>query len=463
LTFANGAAKAHILFIDDDAGGREMAAFNLRQAGHTVDEAENGVDGLARFDPVTHELVITDIRMPELSGIEVTRQIHERTAELPVLVITAFGDIETAVQAMQAGAHDFVLKPFNRDQLLIAVDKALDVLRLSRENRDLQRKVRGIERPIISRSATMAAIVELADRVASSTSTAFITGESGTGKELIARRIHARSPRSDGPFIPVNCAAIPADLIEAELFGHVAGAFTGASRSRTGRFRQADGGSLFLDEVGELTLEAQAKLLRVLQENVVDVLGSDQPVSVDVRLIVATNKDLAVEAHAGRFREELFYRLNVVEIALPPLRERPEDIPDLVNYHVAKRADGKEITIADDLLASLGKRSWPGNVRELINACERMLILCTGNTLTSDLLPPEQSAPTSQTSEQPLDPWVSLPPEGFSLLDMEQRLIERVLALKDGNISEAARYLRVPRHILVYRIEKYGITRPTQQ
>lgn len=447
---------ARILLIDDDAGGRQMAAYNLRKAGHVVTEAEDGAQGLQHFADASHDLVITDVRMPGLSGVEVTAKLNEQDPETLVVVVTAFGNIETAVIAMRAGAHDFVLKPFSREQLLMVVDKALAHRSLAQENKALRREVRGIERPLIYASEQMQATVQMADRVATSDATALVTGESGTGKELIARRIHARSARDSGPFVPVNCAAIPEALVEAELFGYVQGAFTGADQARAGRFRQAQGGTIFLDEVAELPLQTQVKLLRVLQEAMVDVLGADEPIAIDVRVIAATNKDLRAEVAAGRFREDLYYRLNVVEIEVPPLRTRTDDIPELVQYFVETFSKGRDLRVSEAALSSLMSRPWPGNVRELKNACERMVVLCSGAELSVDVLTVHKESNTPNASE---GPWADLPPEGLSLLDLERSLIERVLALKQGNLSEAARYLRVPRHILVYRVEKYGILR----
>ncbi|MFY0532930.1 sigma 54-interacting transcriptional regulator [Nannocystis pusilla] len=279
-----------------------------------------------------------------------------------------------------------------------------------------------------------------------------VTGESGTGKELIARRVHTRSPRHAGPFVAVNCAAIPAELLESELFGHVRGAFSGALRDRPGRFRQADGGTLFLDEVAELPAPLQAKLLRVLQERVVDVVGSDVPVPVDVRVIAATNRD------PGDLRGDLLYRLRVVEIELPPLRERVEDIPQLVRHFVARFAGGRDVEIPEDVLADMSSRTWPGNVRELENACERAVILCSGEVLRVEDLPPRTAAAPAVAAGG--DEWLpALPEDGLSLVDLEKRVIERVLALKRGNITQAAAYLRVPRHVLSYRMEKYGLRR----
>ncbi len=454
---------AQILLIDDDTGGRQMAAFNLRKAGHHVDEAENGQQGLSLFSVDKHELVITDVRMPEISGIEVTQRLHDRAQHIPILVITAFGDIDTAVKAMRAGAYDFVLKPFSREQLLMVVDKALEHARLYRENRELKRKVRGIERPMVYKSAAMKNTLHMVDRVAKSNASTLILGESGTGKELIARRIHARSERADLPFVAVNCAAIPDALIEAELFGHAKGAFTGATHARTGRFRQADGGTLFLDEMAELPISVQGKLLRVLEESVVDVLGSDTPVPINVRLIAATNKDVQAEVNDGTFREDLYFRLNVIELEIPPLRKRPEDIPELVEFFVNEFSQGRQIDIPDELMQAMSQRQWLGNVRELKNACERMVILCSDNTLNVELLPPERHKTNADSEQSVLGEWLSLPSEGFSLLDLEKNVIERVLTLKQGNMSEAARYLRVPRHVFVYRVEKYGIARSSKK
>lgn len=454
---------ARILFVDDDAGGRQVACYNLRKAGHEVDEAENGQRALEIFDPARHDLLITDVRMPGISGLELTRQIHDITEDLPILVITAFGKVETAVEALQAGAEDFVLKPFNRKQLLMAVDKALQTRQLRRENKALKRQIQGIERPIVHKSEAMRQVLQMADRIAASEASVLVDGESGSGKELIARRIHARSPRSEGPFVAVNCAAIPAELIESELFGHAKGAFTGAQEQRIGRFRQAQGGSIFLDEIGELPLAAQSKLLRVLQERIVNALGSDSSEAVDLRVIAASNKDLHDEVEAGRFRQDLFYRLNVVEIKIPPLRERREDIAILTEHFVKNFAQDRRLEIPPEVHEALRRRTWSGNVRELQNACERMVLLCSGDRLDIGLLPPERTAPgQTQAAQQVdlIDPLLALPPEGFSLLDMEKRVIERVLELKNNNLSEAARYLRVPRHILVYRVEKYGIERP---
>ena len=454
-------ASERILFIDDDRAGREVALFNLRKAGYRVEAASDGQEGLSAFFPGRFDLVITDVKMPGISGIEVLRRIRAQSEDVPVLVITAFGNVETAVEAMKEGAYDFIGKPFHREQLLLAVEKALERKRLGDEVRDLRIRTSGVERMIVSASPAMQRVLEMADRVAGTPATVLITGESGTGKEAVARRIHVRSPRAEGPFVAVNCAAIPAELLESELFGHARGAFTGAVRDRLGRFRQANGGTLFLDEIGEMPLPLQAKLLRVLQEKTVDEVGGDKPIPVDARILVATNRDLPERIREGTFREDLYYRLNVFEIRVPPLRERPEDIPRLVEHFLNEISPDREIAVPGRVMEVLTSRPWPGNVRELKNACERMAILCRGGEVSLEDLPP--AGPPARTGgtagEGFADEWPPLPPEGLSLVDLEKRVIERALRLKGGNITQAAAYLNVPRHILVYRIEKYGIRR----
>jgi two-component system NtrC family response regulator len=452
--------QGRILFIDDDLAGREVALFNLRKAGCEVRAAADGNEGLAAFSPEAFDLVVTDLKMPGISGMDVLRAIRARAPEVPVLVITAFGNVETAVEAMREGAYDFIGKPFHRDQLLLSVGKALERRRLGDEVRALRIRASGVEHDIVAVSAAMARLVEMADRVARSEATVLVTGESGTGKEAVARRIHVRSPRAQGPFVAVNCAAVPGELLESELFGHARGAFTGAVKSRAGRFRQAEKGTLFLDEVSEIPLQLQAKLLRALQERMVDVVGSDVPVAVDVRIVAATNRDLPGRIREGAFREDLYYRLNVVELRVPPLRERPEDVPVLVDHFMGRFAAGRELSVPPGVMAELARRPWPGNVRELKNACERMAILCRGEELSLDDLPPAPPGAFPAGGEPPpSDEWPPLPPDGLSLVDLEKRVIERALRLKGGNITQAAAYLRVPRHILVYRIEKYGIPR----
>lgn len=453
----NDSTKHRILLIEDDASGREMGAFNLRGAGHEVDVAASGEEGLAVFSN-SHDLVVTDIRMPGMSGLDVLRTIKSKAPDVPVVIITAFGSVDVAVEAMRGGAYDFIVKPFKRDQLLLTVARALENRALRAEVQTLRRKTKGIERPIVAASDAMRRVLDVADRVAPTDATVLITGETGTGKELVARRIHARSSRGDGPFVAVNCAAIPAELIESELFGHEKGAFTGANRARRGRFRQAQGGTIFLDEIGEMPLALQGKLLRALQEKRVDVVGSDVPVEIDARVIAATNQELPTRVAEGAFRQDLFYRLNVMEIPIPALRERPDDIDALVDHFVGEHSRDRDIGVSSVLREEMRRRPWPGNVRQLENACERAIILCPSDELRVEDLPPlvdSPAGPTSQSME-----WPELPPEGLGLVDLEKRVIERVLLLKQGNVSQAAAYLRVPRHILTYRMAKYGIRRP---
>jgi DNA-binding NtrC family response regulator len=450
-----------ILFIDDDKAGREIALFNLRGAGYEVTAASDGQEGLSLFSPERFDIVITDVKMPGLSGIEVLRRIKKQAPEIPVLVITAFGNMETAVEAMKNGAYDFIGKPFQRDQLLLSIERALERRRLTTEVRELRIRASGVEREIIGSSSAMKRLSEIADRVSMTDAGILVTGESGTGKEVIARRIHVHSRRAEGPFVAVNCAAIPGELLESELFGHAKGAFTGAVKDRLGRFRQAQGGTLFLDEIGEIPLPLQGKLLRALQEKVVDAVGGDVPISVDVRIVAATNKDLQSRIRAGSFREDLYYRLNVVEVHVPPLRERPEDIPDLVLHFVGELAEGRDLIVPPRVMEELKRRPWPGNVRELKNACERMVILCHGNEVSledlpapSDRLRPEKAPLLGDGGDLP-----SLPSEGISLLDLEKKVIESALRIKNGNMTQAAAFLRIPRHVLIYRLEKYGIPR----
>ena len=436
------------MLVEDDDAGRELGLYNLRKAGYLVDGARDGAEGLARFDPTRHALVITDVKMPGLSGLDLLRELRARAPELPVVVITAYGDVELAVTAMKAGAHDFIGKPFHREHLLLVVEKALERGRMQGELARLQREIAGVERPIVHASAAMTRVLALVDRVARTAAPVLVTGESGTGKELVARRIHARSARAGGPFVAVNCAAIPGELLESELFGHVRGAFTGATRERPGRFRQAQGGTLFLDEVAELPQALQAKLLRVLQERAVDVVGADAPTPVDARVVAATGRDLAL------LRSDLLYRLRVVEVDLPPLRARPEDIPPLARHFVARHAGGRDLEVPEAVLKDLCSRTWPGNVRELENACERAVILCDGDALRAEDLPARAAAPPPEGDGEWLPP---LPEGGLSLVDLERRVIERALAMKRGNITQAAAFLRIPRHVLAYRMDKYGL------
>jgi DNA-binding NtrC family response regulator len=450
-----------ILFIDDDKAGREVALFNLRRAGYEITSAEDGQEGLSLFSPEKFDLVITDVKMPGISGIEVLRRIKKQAPEIPVLVITAFGNVETAVEAMKNGAYDFIGKPFQRDQLLLSVERALERRHLATEVRELRIRASGVEREIVGSSSAMKRLLEIADRVSRTDAGILITGESGTGKEAIARRIHVHSHKAEGPFVAVNCAAIPGELLESELFGHAKGAFTGAVKDRLGRFRQAQGGTLFLDEIGEIPLSLQGKLLRALQEKLVDAVGGDAPISVDVRIVAATNKDLQSRIRAGSFREDLYYRLNVVEVHVPSLRERSEDIPDLVLHFVGELAEGRDLTVPPRVMEELMHRPWPGNVRELKNACERMVILCDGNEVSledlpapSDRLRPEMAPFPGGMGDLP-----SLPPDGLSLLDLEKKVIESALRIKNGNMTQTAAFLRIPRHVLIYRLEKYGIRR----
>ena len=453
--------KGRILFIDDDKAGREVALFNLRGAGYEVTAASDGQEGISLFSPESFDVVITDVKMPGLSGIEVLRRIKKQAPEIPVLVITAFGNVETAVKAMKSGAYDFIGKPFQRDQLLLSVERALERRHLATEVRELRIRASGVDREIIGSSSAVKRLIEITDRVSRTDAGILITGESGSGKEMIARRIHAHSRRAEGPFVAVNCAAIPGELLESELFGHAKGAFTGAVKDRLGRFRQAQGGTLFLDEIGEIPLPLQAKLLRALQEKVVDSVGGDAPIPVDVRIVAATNKDLQSRIRAGTFREDLYYRLNVVEVHVPPLRERPEDIPALVLYFVGELAEGRDLTVPPRVMEELKRRPWPGNVRELKNACERMVILCHGNEVSLEDLPDSSDNLRHGKSPLPGDDGdlPSLPPDGLSLMDLEKKVIESALRIKNGNMTQTAAFLRIPRHVLIYRLDKYGIRR----
>ena len=428
--------------------------FNLQEEGLEVDVARDGHEGLNLFFKKDYQLVITDLKMPGADGMEVLRSIKQRSPEVPVVVITAFGDIATAVQAMKEGAYDFLPKPCERDHFKLVVKKALEHFRLKREVQDLRQQLAGGPPELVFQSRAMEKVVALADKVAAYEATVLILGESGTGKELLARRIHYRSPRAKGPFVAINCGAIPRDLLESELFGYRKGAFTGADRDKKGRFELANGGTIFLDEIGELPLELQVKLLRVLQERTIDVLGAEGPRPVDVRIIAATNRDLEKMVKEGTFREDLYFRLNVFPIRIPPLRQRPEDIPVLMRHFLKVYGPGRRWRISPAVMNRLKGLSWRGNVRELENICQRMVLLAEGEEITEELLDYlDLEAPMSNLAST----GISLPPEGISLLDIEKEVIIKALEMNNYNQSQTARFLRIPRHVLLYRIEKYQI------
>ena len=451
-----------VLIIDDERGIQQALRQVLEYEGLEVRVAASGGEGLTLYPQVRPHLVFLDVKMAGLDGLETLQRLRDLDPDALVVMISGHGTIATAVDATRRGAFDFLEKPLDTDRLLVTLRNALAQAELRGENDRLRGTGRTGRYQMVGQGAALGAVREVIARVGPTNARVLITGANGSGKELVARAVHEASPRRSRPFVEVNCAAIPSELIESELFGHMKGSFTGAFSDRAGKFELADGGTLFLDEVGDMSLAAQAKVLRALQEGVVTRLGGARAIEVDVRVLAATNKDLALEIEEGRFREDLFYRLNVVPIEVPALWERREDIPALVAHFASElggSAGAAPRRFGDDAIRLLRSWPWPGNVRELRNAVERLLILSTGRTVTAadvERLLPRQGF---------VDPGPLPDPAGGSAsLESVREGSERayVLAMlrdKDWNITDAARELGMPRSSLYRRIEKYGLTR----
>jgi two-component system NtrC family response regulator len=451
--------KRTILVIEDEALQLRTLTGFLKKQGYLVIWSTSGVEGLRMAQKQPVDLILTDYKMPGKNGLEVLKEAKAVNPEIAVVLVTAHGTEEIAVQAMKEGAFDYVTKPVDLDELEIVVKKALEQKQLVSENRELRRQLaeRYHFHEIISGSAEMEEVINTAGRAARSKATVLIQGESGTGKELIARAIHYASSRKDAPFVAVNCAALSENLLESELFGHERGAFTGADAQRKGRFEQADGGTLFIDEVGDISVGAQVKLLRVLQEQQFERVGGNETIQVDVRVIAATNQNLEEMMRQGSFREDLFYRLNVISIPIPPLRERKDDIPPLISHFIHKYAgeNDKEIEeVSKEAMDVLIRYDYPGNVRELGNAIERAVVMARGTLVASEDLPIHLRSPQSERES-------SYESRGRSLTetleDLERHLITDALAKTDGNQSKAAEELGISERNLRYRIKKYGI------
>lgn len=451
-----------VLVIDDEAGVRRTLSMILEDEGYQVISASDGKEGLERALKEEPDLILCDIRMPRLDGLEFLEQYRKKNGQALVITITAYGSTELAVEAMQKGAYDYLPKPFTTAEVVLTLKKAEEREKLRREVTRLRQRVKADQRfpEIVAKSAGMREAVELTTKVAQHPSTVLITGESGTGKELIARLIHASSPRASRPFVPINCGAIPENLLESELFGHVKGAFTGAHADRAGLFEEADGGTLFLDEIGELPSQLQVKLLRALQEGEIRRVGDSSSRKVDVRIITATARDLEQEVRAGGFRSDLYYRINVVRIHLPPLRQRTEDIPPLTRYFLERFSGQLGISVtgfepaAMKLLLSF---PWYGNVRQLENVVERAMVLAEGPTIKPEDLPDFIQHPEASV-EGPQD---ALPADELSIkkqtADLERRLISRALQVTDGNRTRAAELLDLSYRALLYKIRDYGL------
>src|SRR6202522_1330880 len=445
-----------ILIVEDEAKMRRLLELNLGEDGFTTLSAEDAESALKLLRENAINLVVTDLKLPGMNGLEFLQTIKRQNASLPVLVMTAFGTVETAVEAMKAGASDYVLKPFSLSEMRMVIHKELDVHNLREENRSLREALgKRYEHPnVVARSTKMQEVLATVDRVAPTNSTVLLGGESGVGKDLIARAIHEKSRRAAGPFIKINSTAIPENLLESELFGYERGAFTGANASKPGKFELADKGTLFLDEIGDVPLAIQVKLLRVLQEREFERLGGTRTVKVDVRLIAATNRDLREALEQGTFREDLYYRLNVVPIDIAPLRQRKEDIQDLANLFISRFAgdSGKPVEgVSPEAMQILVNYHWPGNVRELQNIIERACALAKGSVLTpADIhLDVRPSKITNGAS--------NFLPEGMTLEQWEDEMIRESLRLANGNKSQAARLLGLSRNALRYRLSKIGI------
>ena len=443
-----------VLVADDEVNMRWVLERALTKAGYDVETVEDGQLAIDRALAERPDLVLLDLKMPKRDGLSVLRKLKEHYPDLLIVMMTAHGSTATAVEAMKAGAHDYLMKPFDIDELLITVSKAFEVEKLREQVDYLKGEVQNGGWQLVGNSAVMQAVKHLAERVSPTPATVLIQGESGTGKELVAHAIHTLSPRLDGPFIRVNCAALTETLLESELFGHEKGAFTGAHARKKGRFELADGGTLFLDEIGELSFNVQAKLLRVLQDLTFERVGGEKSIKVDVRIIAATNRDLLKEAQEGRFREDLYYRLSVFPVSVPPLREHREDIPSLVEHFLKKlESYGRSKALGPGVLNQLMAYGWPGNVRELENVVERMVIISQGVEIGLDALP-SFNLPIKEESN--LGHFV-LPQEGISLEDLEKSFLEQAMEQTGGNQSQAAKRLGLSRHAFIYRLDKYGI------
>jgi len=448
-----------ILVVDDEKNYLVVLSAFLTEEGYETLTAEEGQQALEILEGADIDLVLTDMKMPSMDGIELLRRIKEKSPDLPVVVMTAYGTVEKAVAAMQQGAFNFIQKPFQNETLKQIVDNAVATYRVVKENRRLVQALEERYRfdNIVGKSKPLQDVFDVVQKVAHTKATVLITGESGTGKELIAKAIHFNSPRRDKPFVAVSCAALSETLLESELFGHEKGAFTGAIALKKGRFELADGGTLFLDEIGEVPVSVQVKLLRVLEEMSFERVGGARTIAADVRLIAATNRALKAEVEQGSFREDLYFRLNVVHIELPPLRERAEDIPLLAAHFIEKygqEANRGEMSVSPEAMRFLYNHRWPGNVRELEHAIERAALMSSGNEITLDDLP--KDLVSFSDLEVPMD-WQKLSNLPETLEAIEKRLIQKALALSNNVQSRAANLLGIPRANLQYRLKKHNI------
>ncbi len=449
-----------ILVVDDDPGHLTMLKTIIKSWGFGVETAEDGSSAVQRVKQGPVDLILMDVRMAVMSGIEALKQIKAYNPAIPIIIMTAYSSVESAVEALKAGAYDYLIKPLDFEVLKLALERAREHAGLKAENRELKAKINADFHPgnIIGRSRPMKELMDMVAMIAPSEATVLITGQSGTGKELVARSIHLNSPRKPGPWVVVNCAAISETLLESELFGHEKGSFTGAERRREGRFKQADGGTIFLDEIGETSAAMQAKLLRVIQEREIQRVGGEEVLKVDVRIIAATNRDLEAEVRKGNFREDLYYRLNVVMLKIPPLRERMDDIPLLAQnfLEIYAKKNRKQVKgfspLAMDMLI---RYDWPGNVRELENAVERAVILMSGDHITEKQLPLNIVQQYQPDEEIPLP----LPSSNgqLSLEEIEKQAILATLQATGGNKSETARRLGITRKTLHNKLKNYGI------
>ncbi len=450
--------QQEILVVDDEKSLREMLAILLQREGYQVLQVENGKKALELVKNSEFDLIITDMKMPELSGLELLRKLREQDNDITVLMMTAFSSTEDAVEAMKLGAYDYITKPFKNDEIRLVVKNALERKKLQKENKRLKEQLgqRFSFKKLIGESREMKQLISLLERIAPSEANVLITGESGTGKELVARALHLNSARKDHSFIPINCGAIPENLLESELFGHEKGAFTGADKKKEGLFETADKGTLFLDEIGELPMGMQVKLLRVLQEREFRRVGGTKNLPLDIRLVAATNQDLIQMVKEGTFREDLFYRLNVVSVELPPLRERKSDIPLLINCFYEQQTGNSTYPIQPEALEILLSYDWPGNIRELQNLVERCLVLGGHDQLKSEWLPSQMQV-TKKGTGCILDEI----PEGFQLEpwleEIERNVLVKALEKAGGVRKKAAELLGISFRSIRYRLDKLGI------